>query len=487
MIYSETFRVCHGNKPFSYPIMSIAETLSKFTAEITSSSIPAVTVTRAKHLILDAVGIAFASGKFEFARCALDGIAKPGTGDSTVIGFSEKLALRDAALMNGLLIHGLDYDDTYLPGSMHLTASNVPAAIAMAAHGRASGSELLTACTLGLEIGARLAGAAKGGFQKSGFHATGICAAFSCALVAGRLMRLPPAQLTMAQGIALSTASGSMQPLRDGSWTKRMHGGWAASAGITAACMASSGYVAPVEAYEGHFGFYPLYLGSNAAMADPALITQRLGEQWELERASIKLYPAGHLTHAFMTATLKLMREHHIQMHDVQSVLARVGANAIPLVCEPVALKHRPTTSYAAQFSLQYGIACCIARRRFGLNELEASAFDDPALHALAAKVAYEVDPDSGFPKFRSGEVEIRLNNGTSVRQREVINPDTPESNADIVTKFMGNACLVMPEQRAQALREMILNVEQLTDARENLAMRWHLHQEPHEKHRHLP
>lgn len=447
--------------------MSLSQTLSKFTAEFSHAQIPAVTATRAKHLMLDAVGIAFASGKFDFARCALDGIRKLGTGEGTVIGFAETLTPRDAALLNGILVHGLDYDDTYLPGSMHLTASNVPAALAMAEQQHSTGAELLTACTIGLEVAARLAGAAKGGFQKAGFHATGICAAFSCALVAGRLMQLTPDQITMAQGIALSTASGGMQPLRDGSWTKRMHPGWAASAGITAAAMASTGFVAPIEAYEGHFGFYPLYLGAHAPMADTTLIIKDLGETWELERASIKRYPAGHLTHAFMNATLKLVKQHHIQAADVESILARVGANAIPLVCEPVALKHKPVSGYAAQFSLQYGVACCIARGRFGLRELEPDAYEDPALHALAAKVAYEVDPDSGFPRVRSGEIVIRLKNGSEVRQREVIDPNTPESNADIVTKFMDNAAVVMPQARAVALRDLILNVEQISDARE--------------------
>ena len=88
-------------------------------------------------------------------------------------------------------------------------------------------------------------------------------------------------------------------------------------------------------------------------------------------------------------------------------------------------------------------------------------------MHALAAKVAYEVDPDSGFPRVRSGEIVIRLKSGSEIRQREVIDPNTPESNADIVTKFMDNAAVVMPQARAVAIREMILNVEQISDARE--------------------
>lgn len=414
--------------------------------------------------MLDAIGIAFASGKYEFARVALDGIRALGAGDSDVIGFAERLSLRDSVLINGILVHGLDYDDTYLPGSMHITASNVPTAIGVAAHTRASGRDLLTACIVGLEAAARIAGAAKGGFQRTGFHATGVCAAFSCALVAGRLLGLTSAQLTMAQGIALSTASGSMQPIRDGSWTKRMHPGWAGAAGITSAAMAQGGYIGPQAPYEGHFGLYSMYLGSGAQNAELGIVTSGLGEVWELQRTSIKLFPAGHLAHAFMKATIGLVRKHGITPDAIASVQALVGKGAISLICEPVEAKRRPTTSYMAQFSLQYGIACCIARGAFGLAEIEETSFNDPALIALAQKVGYEEDPNSGFPRFRSGEVIIKMKDGREFRQREVIHPDEPASDDEIIAKFMDNARSAMPEDRAFAICSSVLSVDERDD-----------------------
>ncbi len=446
--------------------MFISESLSQFCASLTHDGIPDAVRTRVKHLLLDAIGIAFASGKYDFAQCALRGLGGIGEGNSEVIGFRETLSLRDAALVNGILVHGLDYDDTYLPGSMHVTASNVPAAIGVASHVDANGRDLLVALVAGLEIGARVAGAGKGGFQKAGFFATGVCAAFSCALVAGRLMKLSADELTMAQGIALATASGSMQPLRDGSWTKRMHPGWAACAGITAASMARGGFIGPKESYEGHYGLFTTYLGAAAGEAEPAMVTRHLGSVWEVQRASFKLFPAGHLSHAFMTATLALVAEHHIVPDEVEAVTALVGANAIPIICEPVENKCRPTTSYMAQFGLQYGIACCLKRRAFGLAEIEPEIFNDPALHALARKVRYEVDPDSGFPKFRSGEVIIRLKDGRQVRRREVIQPDEPATDAEVQAKFMQNACMVMDKARAESILASVLSIESEPSAR---------------------
>ena len=65
--------------------------------------------------------------------------------------------------------------------------------------------------------------------------------------------------LLRAQGVALSLCSGSMAFLDDGSWTKRLHPGWAASAALQAAALGVSGFEGPGEAYGGRFGFYALY------------------------------------------------------------------------------------------------------------------------------------------------------------------------------------------------------------------------------------
>jgi 2-methylcitrate dehydratase PrpD len=112
--------------------------------------IPAAVRERSKELMLDAVGIAFASGKFEFADKALSGMSFFGSGERAIIGMPAKLALRDAVVMNGVLIHGLDYDDTHLEGVVHASASCFSCAFGVAAEVEASGRELITAYIAGL-------------------------------------------------------------------------------------------------------------------------------------------------------------------------------------------------------------------------------------------------------------------------------------------------------------------------------------------------
>jgi len=446
---------------------TISQTLARFATHLKWEQIPAPVRERAKLLLIDAIGVAFASTPFDFAQRALAALKQLGTGDSDVIGISEKLSLRDAAMLNGMLIHGLDYDDTYLPGSVHLTASCVPAVLGVAAANGASGEELLIALALGMETAARLGFAGRGGFLRAGFHATSVCGTFGATIAAGRLMKLDAAQLTLAQGAALSMASGTMQPMQDGSWTKRMHPGWAAVSGITAATLAREGYIGPSEAYEGRFGLFTTFLGTHAKDADVSSVVDDLGGHWEFPRASLKLFPACHQSHAFFNAAIGIAREHDIDAGDIDSIRVRVGEHAVALVCEPLAAKRKPDSSYAAQFSLPYGVACCLTRGRFGLTELDERSFTDEALVALAHKVDYEIDLNSGFPKFRSGEVIVNTKSGRTFQKREQILPDEPAPAEAILDKFTGTTASAMPAVRAGRVRDMLLGLERLKNVRE--------------------
>lgn len=445
--------------------LTLSQQVAQFVAARTQSDIPQIVRERAKLVMLDAIGNAFAASRYPFAPVALSALGSLGSGDSTVIGLDARLALRDAVVMNGILVHGLDYDDTYLPGSVHLSASCVPTVLALGAHSKASGSDMLMATILGLEISARIAAAANGGFVNAGFHATGIAGAFGSAVAAGRLMKLDAAQHALAQGVALSVTAGTLQPLQEGSWTKRLHPGWAGASGITAAAFARAGYVAPAQAYEGRFGLYTCFLGEHAAGAQPGLVVEGLGEKWEFTRTSIKLFPACHQLHAFMNAAITLSKQQKFSADNVVSVRSLICDAAVPLVCEPLASKLKPASSYSAQFSLPYSVACALMRGRFGLNEIEAPSYTDAEVLKLADKVSYEIDPNPGFPKSRSGEIIVKMKDGRELRCRDDILPDEPASADAIVQKFMQNTDGLLTEAKAGQVRDAVLGLDKLSDA----------------------
>jgi len=448
----------------------IADVLSKFVAELTLDAIPAPVQERAKQLILDATGIAHASTHHDFARSALAAVSTFGAGESEVIGMSARLALRDAVLLNGILVHGLDFDDTYLPGGLHVTASVFPCALAMAADLDLSGSDLLVAYIAGVEAAARLSAVAKGRLHLLGFHPTGLVAAFGCALTAGKLLGLDTAQLTTAQGVTLSTASGSSRAYsQNAAWTKRMHPGWAGVAGITAAAFARAGFIGARAVYEGRYGFFPMHLGDAVTPGDYRLATADLGRKWEIEQVAVKPFPIGQLSVACLDCAIVLAQKHAIRSRDVRSIHALVPKEAIPIVCEPLEQRRRPATGYAAQFSLQYAIACGLVRGRFGLAELEDAALSDPEILAVVDKVSYAIDPKSEYPKHYSGELTVVTHDGREFTHREHVNrgaAQRPLSGAKIAAKFMANTERAMPRARAEKILTLLLELEQAPSAK---------------------
>lgn len=442
----------------------IAEALAQFVHRLRHDDIPADVRERVKDLMLDAVGIAFASTKFEFANKALAGLSFFGSGPRAVIGMPARLALRDAAVMNGVLIHGLDYDDTHLEGVVHASASCFSCALSVAAEVGASGRDLLTAYVAGLEAIARIGMVAKGGLHLNGLHPTGAVAAFACALIAGKLMGLDAEQLTMAQGNALSTAGvSSRQYGLEGAWTKRLHPGWGAAAGITAAAMARGGFIGPRQVYEGDYSLYRTLTAQRYAQCDLSLATKDLGIIWESAHVAVKPIPACHLVHACADAAMILAREPAFRIAEVRAILALVPEQAIPIVCEPAANRRRPVSAYAAQFSIYHAVAASLVKGKLGLGEMEPEIYNDPQVLALSDRVAYDIDPKSAYPKYFSGEVVITMNNGRELRHREHINrgaADRPIVRADVEAKFFDNATMAIPRTRAQAVHDAVLGVD---------------------------
>lgn len=454
---------------------TIADRLGAFASGLRHEDIPPEVRRRATLLALDAVGIALASGTFDFARRAQDAIARltaKTPGDATVIGIPERLPLRDAMHLNGILVHGLDYDDTHPAGVIHATASALPTALGLAeAHAR-SGRELLTAYIIGLEVGARLGTAARGAFHRVGFHPTGVLGAFAASIVAGRLLGLDASHIASAQGFVGSSAAGSLEFLETGAWTKRSHPGWAAVCGLTAAAFAAEGFESPPRIYEGRFGLYASHLQGDVEV-DLSACTDQLGERWETLRVAVKPYPACHFTHAFIDAALQLRERHGLRPDDIAGVTCRIAAGEIGTVCEPADAKRRPRSSYDAAFSLQYLVAAALVRGRLTLDELETSARADREVQALTDRVTYEPDPDSGFPELFSGEVAIRTRDGNEVHHREQVNrgaADRPLTPDEIHSKFLANAARAVPRGDAERIAEAILDVDAADDARSVIA-----------------
>lgn len=456
----------------STPVASLARHVAEFAAGLDYDAIPAHVKDRACIQILDAVGVGIASNAYPFSSRAIAGIqALGGSGDCGVLGRSERLSFRDAALANGILIHGLDFDDTHIASIVHATAACLPTAMSLGQHLGVSGRDLLVAYAAGMEVAIRIGASVKGGFHHAGFHGTGIVSHFSSAIVAGKLLGLTADQLVSAQGIAASTASGVQVFLEEGAWTKRFHPGWGAVAGITAAHLAKHGFVGPSRPYEGKFGLLQSHLQAHLGNADPAMIADGLGERWDLADTAIKPYPVCHFIHGAADAAI-LLRDELPDTATIRKIRIRLPGPTLPIVAEPAESKARPQTEYAAKFSAPYVVATCLQRGRFGLAELEPAAMADEQVLALCARSVCEVDPDTGYPAYFSGGVELELSDGRRLERHIKVNSGAGERALDVAgasNKFLQAAQMHLSPAAAQRACDAVLALER-TEWRETMA-----------------
>jgi 2-methylcitrate dehydratase PrpD len=285
-------------------------------------------------------------------------------------------------------------------------------------------------------------------------------------LAAAYLSELDAHQSAYAQGIALSMSAGSLEFLEDGSWTKRMHPGWAAASAITAAALAGEDFQAPLKVYEGRYGLYNIAL-QGREVGDLAASLDGLGSDWETMTIAIKPYPVCHFNHAFIDAALALKQQHGLEPDDVAEVTALIHPGQSQVVCEPIAAKRRPGSDYDGKFSLPFAVAAALVRDRFTLDELEDEALNDPAILALCDRVGYQHDETSAFPRYYSGELRVKTTDGRELAHREAVNrgaDSRPLSEADVRDKFMSNAQRVIDTQQAEQVWQAVMNLDKAPD-----------------------
>ncbi len=454
---------------------SLAQIWSEFAFNTNAETIPENVKSQAKYFILDALGTAFACQSQPFVSAIYSGLASmPEPATHSIIGKQTKLSLRNAAIMNGALIHGLDFDDTHLKAVVHGTAATLPGVLVMGETCDAPGKELLRAYILGMELCIRIGMAANFGFHENGMHATGIVSHFSSALTSGLLLGLSAEHLAMALGLVGSTAQGSQQFVDDGAWNKRFHPGWGAAAGITAAYLAASDFRAPKRVFEGRYGLFT-NLTSAHTQPDISAITNDLGIDWSFISSAIKPYPTCHFTHALIDAALILRKNPACRLEQIESIDIHMPEEVIPIIAEPTERKKQPGNEYDAKFSAPYVVATALQRGQFGLKELHEEALRDPRSIALSMRTCCIPQKQTEFPKVYPGGVTIKFYDGSTLSHYEQINRGAEEralSHHEIFEKFLQNASMFLSNRQAHDIAEMILHLEHISGAELARALR---------------
>ncbi len=432
----------------------LARRLAAEMVAIRDRDLPADVLGRALDLLRDYVAVALGGAVAESTVVLRRGLAALGArGDGTVLGTTERLPPPLAALANGAAAHTLEMDDTHQGGSIHLGAPIFSAALAASELAPASGRRVLAAAVAGYEVAARLAMALRpGAHYRRGFHPTGTCGAFGAATAAALVLGLDADGVATALGVAGSQASGSMEFLTDGAWTKRFHAGWSASAGLHAAVLAQAGFRAPATILEGRFGFLHAY--SDEGDASPLA-----GDGgFELCRTSIKPHACCRYMQGPIDAMLALRAAHALEPTDVERIEVGMLAAGFPIVCEPVDAKMAPASQVELQFSLPFGMAIALVAGAAGPDRFDLRLADDPLVRRLMARVDAIHDPalDARYPRQWPCWVRVHRRRGGPVTQaidHPLGDAENFLSPAQLDGKFVTLAGLALPPARVARLR----------------------------------
>lgn len=449
---------------------SLSNQLARRVDELRWSDVPEQVRAVAKAHALDAVGIALASTAMDYGEVVHLAGTRLGTSDECrVLGFGTPMPAAITALVDGTLIHGLDFDDTHIGAIYHATAPALAAALAVGEAVHADGETVMLAYVIGMEVGCRLAAAGAGMFHAQGFHPTGIAGTFAAACVTAKIRSLAPETLTSALGLCGSQAAGILE-LHE-SWLKRMHPGWAAHSGIVAATMAEAGFRGPATVFEGPAGIFKSHI--NVIPSAETLGVGDLGSRWMTADIALKPYPCCHFTHAFVDAALGVLADlgrEAITAEEVERIVCPTSAAIIPMVTTPVAVKTAPATIYDALFSVQFVVGNALTGRPVSLPTFYDKPLDDPIVLAMAKLVTCPPESDTNFPAEFPGEVELHLTDGTVVRRRVTSSlgtPGNPMSDDETQAKFSLLARRVVPDGQASRIADLVSGLDQVADVAE--------------------
>jgi 2-methylcitrate dehydratase PrpD len=397
---------------------SYTKKLVEHCTRIRFEDIPSEVIGYTGFLMLDFLGLAPKGLFLESTQQIHSFIRKMGgRGNGTVIGTSLRTLPQYAALANATASHSLSLDDIYTPASIHPGSAIFAASLAVAESVGADGERFIEGVVAGYETTLRIADAVGSREHYAlGWHPTATCGTFGATVAVSRMLGLDTNKTTNALGIAGSMASGSMEFLEDGSWTKRIHPGLAAQRGIQAALLANEGFRGPRAILEGKWGF----LRATSRNPDPFRLIEKLEGRLRILDTGIKLHACCRYNQSPIDAVLNLKKEYDLSPKEIDRIRVEIFRDAFPLVVDPWEEKMDPKTDVQAQFSLPYTVAAAIVRGRVSFEEFLPQSLSDPSIREMMAKVEVVHDPelDPAFPRSWPARVKLGTRDGRHLENR---------------------------------------------------------------------
>jgi len=425
-------------------IVGLSRKLAEFTRNFSLEQAPAIVVSNAKLAILDCLGVAVLATGQEIGECLNKFAANVAAGNCTVWGMAVRGCVRDAALMNGTLAHGLDYDDRN-----HSTTYTLAASLATAESVGASGRQALEAFIVGREVRAsldRIFSSRSSGIGPGarGWHSNGILGPIAAACSASRIFGLDVEQTLAAIGLAAG-ACGALT--RDGgTMAKPFRCGHAAATGVTSALLAQAGFSSDDTVLEGRYGL----LEAVGPLSEEILrsLGKHLGTEWDLEHSlRIKPFASCTATHSGLEAMQRLIQREKVSAEEVEAI--ECDLRPYPLV------RAKPTRGYEGRFSMPFCLAMTFVHGTIRPDDFVDEKVDDPVIQNLLQRTRHHQEQT----------LTVKLKNGKAVSEpfQAISNLTDPGA---VRAKFERSVSAALQSDQVRKIIDGVNRLEQLDSVR---------------------
>ena len=433
---------------------SVMATLSAYMAGAAARPLPPAVVEKTKQMILDALAAMISGSQLSPGRAALSfARANPGERIATIPASNLRCGAIEAALVNGMLAHSDETDDSHPASSSHPGSSVVPSALATGERFGISGERFLRAVVLGYDVGPRVTMTLGRGAPMRTSHS--IAGVFGSAAAAGSAAGLSAQQMRWLMSYAAQSASGITSWQRDSEHIEKSFdfAGMPARSGVTAALLVHAGATGLDDVFSGASNFFQAF----QAQHDPGTMIDGLGERYEVTRTDVKKWTVGSPIQAPLDAVLAMLKKERIDADSITRVTVRVATS------EATVADNRDIPD----ISLQHIVAVMLIDGNLTFRSAhDAPRMKDPAVLRLRAKVQLIADEDlEKLKPRRAAVVEIVLADGRTLTERvEAVRGTTfnPMTRDEVITKARDLIVPVLGEGKFMKLSRRVFALEDL-------------------------
>ena len=432
--------------------------LSEFACQISYNRLTDSARTAAAAVLMDTIGAIIGGSRLpenaNLARFA----AGSDSGTATILGHPLKAQPPMAALANATAGVALEMDEGSRLGGGHPAIHVLPGALAVAEDLASSGPQLAEALIAGYEVSSRIGGATQ---SRPNVHSHGTWGTIGTAVAVARLMDFGPPQMRGVINLAASMSpANTWTPCFEGATIRNVYPGRSGMQGVLAPQLLLCGFTPPTDAPT---DVYTTILGDE--FHTQAAVAGLGDDPLRIEQNYFKFHACCLYNHPVLDAVEAIANREDLDHSSIRDV----NVTTVPFAQRMA--QDYPSNMLSAKFHVPYAVAALLVSGRSDITAFYPDAVDNPAIQALAGRVAVISDPtmDVQNPDKPCARVDVTLSDGRTLSESTTYHRgdfQRRRSRQELENKFRFLAYETLGRERTEGTIRTTANLSKLEDVR---------------------